>query len=530
MRIQYRSIRPSGCVLAAVLLAAAAGCASPDANSTADASGTPTRGGTLVIGMSQDSSTLNPASGNLAAYSYLAYDPLIYRTSAAAYEPDLAVSWGYVGSGNTAFQLTLRQGVKFSDGSTLTAQSVVASLEYFEKNGGHNVPYAGPISSVTAAGPYTVLIKYSSAFPDAVDSLDQDYNAGFIIGPKALAEPSSLNTSSDGAGAYELDKAQTVSGSDYVFTKNPGYWNPSAVYYNTIELKPFANAAAEYAALQTGAIQYAQNMPISYVANAKANDLDYATGAGYWIGLFLEDRTSGPLSNELVRQALEYGVNRSAVVNALYKGYGTAMNDTGVPGTIGYNSATAATYADDPTKAKQLLTEAGYPHGFTFKILDVGQLDADGVIANAIAGQLASIGVTAQVTVDSSSFTQFNNDLNSKAYAGLVWQIKGQGEYTESMQNILDAGTGTGNIFGPTDPQVSSLLAQMAAASNATALSTAAQELTDRLDTLAWYIPVAQVDTVELYSPSLHNVPQNFQTIDLDPISPVGADSWYQTK
>lgn len=516
--------------MAAVLLAAAAGCASPDANGEGGASGPALRGGTLVIGMSQDSSTLNPASGNLAEYSFLAYDPLIYRTSSATYEPDLATSWGYVGTGNTEFQLSLRHGVKFSDGSALTAQSVVNSLKYFEKNGGHNVAYAGPVADVTATGPYTVLIKYSSAFPDAVDSLDQDYNAGFIIGPSGLAAPSSLDSGSDGAGAYVLDTAKTVSGSDYVFTRNPDYWNPSAVYYDTIDLKPYASAAAEFAALQTGAIQYAQNMPIRYVANAQADDLDYTTGAGYWIGLFLEDRTRGPLANESVRQALEYGVNRTAVVDALYKGFGTPLNDTGVPGTVGYDAATSATYTYDPTKAKQLLTAAGYPHGFTFKILDVGELDADGVIANAISGQLASIGVTAQVTVDSGSFTQFNADLNSKAYAGLVWQIKGQGEYTESMQNILSAGTGTGNIFGPSDPQVSSLLDQMADAPTTAALDTAARQLTERLDTLAWYIPVAQVDTVELYSPSLHNVPKNFQTIDLDPVGPAAPDSWYQTK
>src|SRR5579875_1728387 len=90
--------------------------------------------------------SLNPALGGTSesdiVFGALDYDSLIYQKANGSYIPDLATSWGYVaGSHNQVFDLTLRKGVHFSDGSPVTAKAVAASLKYFKTAGGGQAQY-----------------------------------------------------------------------------------------------------------------------------------------------------------------------------------------------------------------------------------------------------------------------------------------------------------------------------------------------------------------------------------------------------
>src|SRR3984957_6158010 len=154
--------RRTGVRAAAVALAAAtsvtmAACGGP-ATSTAGTAGSGTTGGTLTVGFSvQGPETLDPAKApqNYAWFEELAYEPLIVQRSDGSLAPGLATSGSYTGTGNTTFVLRLRPGVKFSAGSSLSAQGVADDLSYVVKSAGQMSPFfAG--DTFTATGPLTV--------------------------------------------------------------------------------------------------------------------------------------------------------------------------------------------------------------------------------------------------------------------------------------------------------------------------------------------------------------------------------------
>ena len=182
--------------------------ATGDSSSSAAAAPNGIVGQTLTVQYTEPTS-INPALGGIqevaVAYQELAYDSLIYQDQTGAFVPDLAVKWGYVaGSGNKSFQLTLRSGVKFSDGSPLTAQAVANSLNYFKKASGPQSYLLAALTDIKVTGPLALTLNFATATPDLPFLLSQSENVGAIIGPKGLANPTSLNTTTDGAGAYTL--------------------------------------------------------------------------------------------------------------------------------------------------------------------------------------------------------------------------------------------------------------------------------------------------------------------------------------
>src|SRR6266700_3264268 len=108
------------------VLTACSGSGSQSSGNT----GNSAKSDTLTIAVSAATDTLNPVLGGnidpLLIYEELAYAPLVYLKSDGSYAPGLAAKWGYVGNGNLAYEITLRSGLKFSDGSQLTAAGVKA--------------------------------------------------------------------------------------------------------------------------------------------------------------------------------------------------------------------------------------------------------------------------------------------------------------------------------------------------------------------------------------------------------------------
>src|SRR5262249_35088482 len=155
--------------------------------------------------------------GSIAQIGDLTYGGLFHYAPSGKIQPDLAVKWRYFSTGrgpNKDFEFTLRKGVKFSDGSPLTAQSVVAWFEYFNKNGTGYNPFLGPTPKFEAVNNLTVRMPLTVPTPNLPTILSDDgLNVwGFPPAPSALAEPASLATKTDGAGPYMIDPSQTVKG------------------------------------------------------------------------------------------------------------------------------------------------------------------------------------------------------------------------------------------------------------------------------------------------------------------------------
>ncbi|HTW12806.1 MAG TPA: ABC transporter substrate-binding protein [Solirubrobacteraceae bacterium] len=486
------------------------------------ASAASTHGGTLTVGIAEASNSLDPTAAAPPDYIYYAYDPLIYETSSGNFIADLAISWTEVGKSNEHFRLTLRHGVHFSDGSLMTASDVAKSLTYYATTPGPNQTNAGPVKNVQAIGKWTVQINYKSPIPEAdvTQSLSQDFTFGDIIGPKGLADPSSLGTSTDGAGEYELEPSATVAGSKYTFVPNPHYWNKSLIRYSKVVAEFYASDSAELSAIQSGQIQYAQNMPATDVASGKSSGLRISHGPGNVPMLMLEGHLSGPLSNVNVRQAIGYALNRKAIASAVFSGLAKPQGELGVAGLPGYDPTAANLYSYDISKAKQLLAKGGYPHGFTMTLLDAAALDKGGTLAQAVESQLSAIGINVQVTLNTGSFGAFLQQLGSKNYEALLFPPRAQDIWGEATQTLLPVQGGIGNVFGASDKLLNQRLAANAAATTLAAQSSTAIAVTRRLDELAWYIPIVDEVSNQMTSKSVKNVVSSFDTVDLDPVAP----------
>jgi peptide/nickel transport system substrate-binding protein len=465
--------------------------------------------------------SLNPSTSAVGLYvDYIvpAYASLLDEAPSGQIVAGLADKWGYVGSNNETFQLTLRSGLKWADGTPITAADVVASLQYFAKGAGPSSPYLKGMT-FTAQGPGTLVIKSPTPDPMIPSLLTPEYLAGAIISPAGLKHPASLANSTDGAGPYVYDSGQSVPNDHYVYTPNKYYYDQAAIHFKSITIKviPDYNSALE--ALKSGQIDLMPgNLDVASAVQGSTS-VKVLSAPTIWAGLFLLDRdgTVVPaLKDPRVRQALNYAIDRQAITSAVYGKYGTPVSQPAVPGTDGYSSSAEGIYSYNPAKAKQLLAAAGYGKGLTIPV-NYGSFDPDNSkLVQAVQAQFAQVGVTLQLKAD-SNFGGWVNDLVSKKFAATVLSPgAGGSEFFTAASTFMPGGIM--NIFGAQDAQLSTAFSALSAASQAHE-ATAAQQVTDIAVQDALALPVSAVSTIVLYAPSLHGV----QFIPGGNLSPVTA-------
>jgi peptide/nickel transport system substrate-binding protein len=482
-------------------------------------------GATFTMQFAGPPISLNPAlagNGGSSVFTSLDYDPLIYLTGSGHYVPDLATSWHYVGQGHKAFQLTLRKGVTFTDGTAMTAKSVVASMKYFLTAGGGLLGGVGQIASITAPNSHTVLVRYKTPNPDAVSTMDQYAGIGSIIGPKGLANPKSLLTSSDGTGQYAYDNGASVANSVYTYTRNPHYFNPSAQQFAKVQVKVIGEPSAVLSALQTGQVDFAGGSPTTLDA-AKAAGIAVLKEPFFNWTLILPSAKNpvAALENPKVRQAIAYALNRPSIAHAIGSSSTLPSGQVMVPGANGYVSGAGYTY--DLAKAKQLMASAGYPHGFTLPVVTESLIDVNTTISQAIVAGLSAIGIKANLTVVSTGIGQFSAAAQSGKYGAVIFPSAGADMYLLANQ-VLPPG-----IFNPmhlTPPAgLTSLLASAYAKSGAA--QTALYEKANRqLTAMATLVPVVVSEPLNFVSSKLENVHESFLNPNPVPEAPTAALAW----
>jgi peptide/nickel transport system substrate-binding protein len=488
--------RRTGARAAVVALAAAtsvtlAACGGQATGTTSTTSSGKT-GDVLTVGFSvQGPETLDPAKvpQNYAWFEELAYEPLIVQRSDGSLAPGLATSWSYTGTGNTTFVLHLRPGVKFSDGSSLTAQDVADDLSYVVKSAGQMSPFfAGDTFTVT--GPLTVTIKAISPNPDFPQILTQDDVVGDIISAKGLQSPSLLGTQTFGAGPYMLDAAATVAGDQYTYIPNPDYYDKAAAHWKKVVVKVITDPQSMLNAMKTGQIQVANGDPTTIAAATQAG-LTVTSTPDLWMGVTLADRggvLAKPLANAQVRQALNYATDRSALSKALFPGTGAATSQLAPPGGYGYDPSLTSAYPYDVSKAKQLLAAAGYPHGFSLKIV-TGDYGGGNLMAQALAQQWQQVGVSLQVTDDANSNQFYAAAFGAKfpAFITVFGQIP---TWIEGPSLFL--APASYNPFRTASAPLASLYQQEARSSGAQQVRLD-QQIEAYLVNQAWFVPIVTI-------------------------------------
>lgn len=448
------------------------------------ASGKPS--GTLRLGQFWPPLSLDPAKigGESTLYIEPAYDPLIYRAPDGSYQPRLATSWRYLGAGNTAFELTLRPGVTFSDGAQLTADAVKANIAHYQKAGGQAAAFLATITGVTTVDAHTVQIRLSAPNPDLPAVFSQDYFAGNMISPAALAQPSKLATQSYGAGPYMLAPSQTVSGSHYTYIRNPKYWNPPSIHYDKLVLSVIPNENTGLDALKTGQVDVI-SAGYDIATSARSAGLRLAASPAIVAGIQLNDRAGAlcqPLGDQRVRQALNYAVDRDKITKALLGQYGIPTDQLAAPGGDGYNPSPY--YTHDVGKARQLLAAAGCGNGFTLPVVIPSTPAFPANLVQAVAADLGQIGVSVKISAVNAAASA--TELTKYPASIMGWGVlpvyfMGRGLWLADAIGM--------NPFHSTDPTLENLDRQAAAADPATR-ARLDRQIVQRVVELAWFLPV----------------------------------------
>lgn len=457
---------------------------------------------TLTIAINTPPITLDPARAALGAslnFIVPAYASLLDRSVDGEIIAGLADEWGYVGDDNTRFDLSLRDGVEWADGTPITAEDVVASIEYFKTQAGPNAQYLAPLT-LSAVDENTVEVTSPTPNPVIPDLFTPDALGGAIISPAGLTEPEALGEATFGAGPYVLDGEQTISGDTYVYTPNANYWDQGGIKYESITIRVIANANSAVQALQSGQIDFVQSNAEGAAAVANDASIAVLSAPSIWSGFYLLDRDGKivpALADVRVRQALNFAIDRTAITQAVYGEFATPNEQPTAPGFDGYDKSLEGTYAYDPDHARDLLAEAGFGDGFTIPV-NYGAFDPDTTkLVQAVQAQLAEVGVTLELKA-AQNFGEWVDDLVSGKYPVTILSPGAAGATYYSAQAAFLPG-GLLNIFQAEDPDLTAAYNELVVAS-VEDRGEAAQAVTRVATEHALALPVSAVSTIVLYN------------------------------
>jgi peptide/nickel transport system substrate-binding protein len=363
-------------------------------------------GGTLTIAEQGTINTFDPWGPGIGLngsmmYEPAVYDELLHLSNTGKIVPWLATSWKVNGRDIT---MTLRQGVQFVDGTAFNAAAVKANLDYAQSTktpGQCNGFLKAVVTNVT--GTYSVRLHLRQPNPDLL--LNMATCAGYMVSPQALKNPAGLTTTPDGTGPYTYDPSASVQGQKWVFNKRANYWNPAAYPFSTVVFTFFRDQTAADNAGRSGQIDFLQVVPVTDTSSG----MRILKGTPNLVrGMAIAD-TAGELvpalGNKLVRQAMNYAIDRKAILKSIYNGIGV-VNGGSTPFTSsspGYSKSLDTLYPYNPAKARALLKQAGYAKGFSFTVMD-SPTDTNSAMLQAIAGFERKVGVNMQIAMNSTTF------------------------------------------------------------------------------------------------------------------------------
>ncbi len=351
-------------------------------------------GGTVTVAQGAEPATLD-AFQEISRSGYNVtlhiYDPLFMRNEAGKIGPMLAT--GYKVVNPTTWQFTLRQGVKFHNGEPFDATAVKFTFDRGRlKESPENYLLDG-IKDVRIVDPYTVEVTTANPMPLLLPNL---MSVG--IAPSRYYQErgaSYVATHPVGTGPYRFQS--WVKDDRLTLEANRDYWG-GAPGIQTVVFRLIPNPAARVAALRSGEADVITDFAPDLVPSV-TNDprVQAAVTTGTRSINIMLDTGMGPLRDKRVRQALNYAVDKNAIVKNILGGFGT-VEATLVPAAyLGFNPRLRP-YAYDPAKAKALLAQAGYPNGFEIVFQSPrGRYLADADVSQAVVGYLKAVGVNAQL-------------------------------------------------------------------------------------------------------------------------------------
>lgn len=335
---------------------AAAGAAATQAPS-------PKVGGTLVFAQNQpikSIDSINPQTypaGYEAVFSI--YDGLVAFDPKLKIVPALAESWERSGDSLT-WTFHLRKGVKFHDGTPFNARAVEAHIRRIQdpKSGSANKNLWDHIKGIKVVDDSTIQLSTEKPFGPMLTYLA--HGSGGIASPEAVAKSGAQYPQNPvGTGRYKLSAFNA--GTELTLVRNDGYWGTKPKL-DKIAMRAVTEAASRVMMLDTGEADLVNDVPPEEAGRlGKGKNTKLLRQAGlrtFWMEMNL---ALDIFKDVKVRQALNFAVDKESIVKNLFLGYAKVLDSPAASTIQGYKKA--GDYAYDPSKAKQLLAQAGWTPG-----------------------------------------------------------------------------------------------------------------------------------------------------------------------
>ena len=375
----------------------------------------------LVIAQGTDALTMDPhfiVDSPTASVLEHMYETLVEMTPAGELVAGLATEWE-VSPDATVFTLTIREGVEFHDGEPLNAQAVKVNLDRrLDPAAGTEMMFlVAQIAEVNVVDEYTVEIRTTEPFAPMLNHLSHSNNA--VVSPLALnASWDEPVTTPVGTGPFKFESR--VPGDRLTMVRNEDYWG-TAPKLEEIIWRVIPDDASRVIALETGTVDVIVRIPPLEIPRLDADaDINIEIAPSVRT-IFLGFNTDkAPFDDPLVRQALNYAVDKEAIVEHILGGVGRVSDAPISPGVFGYHPT--MTYEYNPDLARQLLEDAGYPDGFSVTLSPaVGRYYMDVEVATAVAADLDAIGI--DVTMDTKDWGTYIGWILSAPQEAEIYQL-----------------------------------------------------------------------------------------------------------
>ena len=353
--------------------------------------------GEITIALPSDPTSLylpRAADRTAGNASWPLYDSLLFLTVDGELVPALAEDWD-INEDGTEYTFYLRQGVTFHNGEPFNAEAVVATWEYGSDGSNDYADQYTLVTAVEVIDDYTVRLVTDDPNPLFLTLLADNWG---IIPPVYMSEVGidAFAQAPVGTGPFVL--VERVPGSRIVYEANPDYWNTGQPRLERVTFRVIPDSTTRVAALRSGEVDIINRLSADEAmllsTNPDVEIISYPNDRVYYVAFKNVNNGIGtPIESQLVRQALNFAVNRPGIIQGIFAGEAELISGFTVSTNLGYDPAIQP-YAYDSDMARELLAEAGYPDGFEISMgCPTDAYPSINEVCLAIQRDLSAVGV-----------------------------------------------------------------------------------------------------------------------------------------
>lgn len=440
--------------LSAMMAVTLIGCGSSSGTQTESTGSVESQAGkdSIVIATDVDIDVLHPSDfSTTIEHTILTqlYDTLMFMNPDGAHDPEPRIAESYeISEDGKDYTFHLRDDVTFHDGSKLTAEDVKFSLELYQNSEYQSAQVDG-LDTVEVVDDTTIICHLENPYSPFLLGVCQ-----VPIASKAYYEASEdvFVNKPVGSGAYTFVSREK--GSKITLAAYEDYYRGAASIKNvTFEVIPDQSTTS--VALKTGEVDFAtiESATIAQIQGDNSLKVEEVASSGFtYVSMNLEKE---PFNNPLVRQAINYAINRENIIAVCYDNEAEENSNICSKERFGY-SDDQPQYTYDPEKAKELLKEAGIAEGTDLGTILVAEKYSN--IATVVQSDLAAVGLN--VTIDVKEFNAYIDDLTSGNYDITALEMTLDGDSQQLEMAFTTDYIGTANNARYSDPEMDELFAE----------------------------------------------------------------------